>query len=68
MKATTLTCPDISCQHCVMTIKRELAGLTGVTVEAIDLDAKQVRLQVSSDEDLSLAIKTLVEIGYPPAG
>jgi len=51
-----------------MTIKRELAGLTGVTVEAIDLDAKQVRLQVSSDEDLSLAIKTLVEIGYPPAG
>ena len=67
MKTTTLHCPDISCQHCVMTIKRELAGLQGVTVEDVDLATKQVRLQVASDEALASAIATLVEIGYPPS-
>jgi copper chaperone CopZ len=67
MKTVSLYCPDISCQHCVMAIKRELSGLSDVKIENVDLATKTVTLQVASDEALARAVSTLQEIGYPPA-
>ena len=66
MKTVHLVCPDISCHHCVMTIKRELKDLDGVAVQDVDLDTKTVTLNVASEEALAGAISTLTEIGYPP--
>lgn len=67
MNTISLYCPDISCQHCAMTIKRELAQVDGITVEQVDVPSKTVRLQVASDAALAAAVKVLQEIGYPPA-
>lgn len=67
MKKIELVCPDISCEHCAMTIKRELAALAGVKDVSVDIQAKKVTLEVATDQDLDAAIALLAEIGYPPA-
>lgn len=60
-----LNVPNISCHHCVNTIKRELSSLPGV--EKVDADArsKQVTLTLKDEQALEGALKTLKEIGYP---
>ncbi len=42
---TTLSVPDISCEHCVKTINGALGGLTGVESVATDIPSKTVRLR-----------------------
>lgn len=66
MKQVRLICADISCGHCVMTIKRELKDLDGVIVQDVDLATKTVTLNVASEETLAAAMALLTEIGYPP--
>lgn len=63
----TLIAPDISCDHCARTIRRELASLSGVTVQDVDVGQKRIVLQYDSDEDLAAAKRLLSEIGYPVA-
>ena len=61
----TLTIPNISCGHCVMSIKNELSELDGVT--SVDGDPSQKTITVEWDAPVSLdRIKeTLKEINYP---
>jgi len=59
---------DISCQHCAMTIKRELAAVAGITNVQVDVATKAIDLEYTDDEALARAKATLNEIGYPVRG
>ncbi len=67
MQETTFTIPNISCGHCVMSIKNELGDLEGVN--AVDGDPDSKSMTVTWDEPATLeSIKThLKEINYPAA-
>jgi copper chaperone len=67
MESKTFSVPNISCGHCVMTIKRELSDLDGVTSVDGDVESKTVTVAwtTPASED---GIKTLLaEINYPAA-
>jgi copper chaperone len=58
---TTFKVPDISCQHCIDAITREVTTVDGVTDIAIDLDAKTVAVVGGDVSAVSAAID---EAGY----
>jgi len=58
---TTFNVPDISCQHCIDAITREVTAVDGVTDIAIDLDAKTVAVVGG---DLSAVSAAIDEAGY----
>jgi copper chaperone CopZ len=63
----TFNVPNISCGHCVMTIKREVSAVPGV--QSVDAEQATKRVTVTWDSRTSWEVikETLVEIGYPPA-
>ena len=66
METITLTAPDISCEHCKMTIERELCKLNGIQVCSVDVPARQLNVTydpalVSRDD----IVGRLDEEGYP---
>ena len=68
MKTVTLDIPNISCNHCVMSVKRETAEVDGAEFVSGDPGAKQVVVRVEDDQALNSLKEALVEIGYPPLG
>lgn len=66
MSATvTLNIPNISCGHCVMTIKREISEVPGVLAVEGNAQAKTATFTLENDSVLDAVKETLVEIGYP---
>ena len=67
MESKTFNIPNINCGHCVMTIKRELSELDGVTSVDGDVDGKTVTVawNAPASEDGIKAL--LAEINYPAA-
>lgn len=67
MEKTTFTIPNISCGHCVMSIKNELSDLEGVS--AVDGDPKMKSMTVAWEAPATLEIikAQLREINYPAA-
>lgn len=65
MTSKTYHVPNISCNHCTMTIERELKTVDGVTGVKADLDSKNVVVQARDANVLPTVEQTLVEIGYP---
>ena len=67
MEKTTFTIPNISCGHCVMSIKNELSDLEGVS--AVDGDPEKKSMTVTWEAPATLeSIKAqLEEINYPAA-
>ncbi len=63
----TFFVPAISCQHCVMTIKRELSAISGVGKVEGDPQTKQVTVTLSSEDLLPKVKELMTEIGYPIA-
>lgn len=61
-----LTAPDISCDHCIATIRRALSNLDGVSHVEADAVTKQVQVDFDP-RHLSLGDleATLEEEGYP---
>ncbi len=68
MATKTFSVPNISCNHCVMTIKRELGVLPGVSKVDGSLARKEVTITYGSEADLARVKQTMQEIGYPIAG
>lgn len=65
MAQVTYTVPNISCKHCVHTIKMELSELAGVQSVEGDVATKRITVtfETPATED---AIKALLaEINYP---
>ena len=67
MTTVTYSIPNISCNHCVHTIKMEVGELAGV--QAVDADAATRKATITFDAPASEEqIKALlIEINYPPA-
>ena len=67
MKTVTYQIPNISCNHCVHTIKTEIGELAGV--KRVEASNETKTAVISFDSPLTEAeiIETLKSINYPPA-
>jgi copper chaperone len=67
MAAKTFKVPNISCGHCVMTIKREVSELEGVVSVKAEAGSKMVTVEWDEPPASWDGIRTLLEeINYPP--
>lgn len=68
MAKTTLSVPDISCEHCERTITEALTPLEGVRDVKVDIPAKQVSVDYDeSTVDVNKFKAVLQEEEYPVA-
>ncbi|MDP2646368.1 MAG: heavy-metal-associated domain-containing protein [Desulfobacterales bacterium] len=65
MEKQTLSIPNISCGHCVMTIKNELSELEGVSGVEGDPATRSVTVQWESPATIETIKRTLREIDFP---
>ena len=65
MEKRTFSIPNISCGHCVMTIKNELRELIGVKQVEGDTENKAIAVEWESPTTLQEIQDTLIEINYP---
>jgi copper chaperone CopZ len=65
MKTKKLSIPNISCGHCVMTIKKELGEVAGVSKVEGDPAGKSITLEWDIPATLEKIKETLREINYP---
>ena len=66
MEEKTVHIPNISCGHCVMTIKNELLDIKGVENVEGDAEKNTVTVRWKSPVEWNAINNTLYEIGYPP--
>ena len=57
--------PAIHCKHCVMTIKREVGELEGVSGVEGDLESKNVQITFQAPATEQSIEKFMDELGYP---
>jgi copper chaperone len=67
MPSKTFAVPNISCGHCVMTIKNEVGDLAGVSTVTASAETKQVTVEWGEPATWEQIRGLLVEINYPPA-
>ena len=67
METKTLAIPNISCGHCVMSIKNELSEMEGVSEVEGDPESKSITLEWDAPATLEKIKDTLKEINYPAA-
>ena len=67
MESTTFSIPNISCGHCLASIKNELSELDGVKTVEGNPEDKQVAVEWESPATLDKIKETLKEINYPAA-
>ena len=65
MEKRTFSIPNISCGHCVMTIKNELNELVGIKQVGGDTQNKAITVEWESPTTLQEIRDTLKEINYP---
>ncbi len=65
MEKQSFSIPNISCGHCVMTIKNELTELVGVKLVEGDEQNKTITVEWESPTTLHEIRDTLKEINYP---
>jgi len=68
VEEVTLIAPDISCNHCIATIREALSRLAGVQFLGGNLQTKQVTIRYDpSVVELTDIEKAMEEEGYPLA-
>ena len=67
METQEFSVPKISCGHCVMTIKRELGDIEGVSEVEGDANSKKITVNWDAPATLEKIKSTLREIDYPAA-
>jgi copper chaperone CopZ len=65
MEKQTLSIPNITCGHCVMSIKNELSELAGVTKVVGDPESKRVTVEWETPATIDEIKNALKEINYP---
>ena len=65
MENKDISIPNISCGHCVMTIKNELMEIDGVSSVDGDQNAKKITVKWDSPATLETIKAKLAEINYP---
>jgi copper chaperone len=68
MKTVTYSIPNISCGHCVHTIKAEIAELAGVKSVEADMTSKKATITFDFPATDEMIRSLLAEIDYPVAG
>lgn len=58
------TVPDISCQHCVNAITKEVSGLPGVQNVQVDLGSKRVSVEADDRMPTEVIVHAINEAGY----
>jgi copper chaperone len=66
MTTVTYSIPNISCAHCVHTIKTEVSDLAGVKSVNANPQTKQAVISFESPATEELIVTLLKEINYPP--
>ena len=67
MQTVTYTIPNISCNHCVHTIKMEVSDLEGVESVEADMAARQATIRFEPPATEEHIKNLLAEINYPVA-
>lgn len=67
MEKQTFSIPNITCGHCVMTIKNELSEIDGVAGVEGDPEARTITVSWDAPASLDKILETLKEINYPAA-
>jgi copper chaperone CopZ len=67
MLTVTYSIPNISCNHCVHTIKTEISDLKGVKSVEAWTDKKKATITFDPPATEEQIKALLVEINYPPA-
>jgi len=65
MATVTYTIPNISCGHCLQTIKTELSELAGVKSVDGEVEKKIVTITYDAPADEERVLALLKEINYP---
>jgi copper chaperone len=65
MEKQTLLIPNITCGHCVMSIKNELSELEGVKMAIGDPESKRVTVEWEPPATIEGIKNTLKEMNYP---
>jgi len=65
MTTVTYSIPNISCMHCVHTIKTEVSELAGVKSVEADPGTKQATILFEAPATEAAIMKLLAEINYP---
>ena len=65
MEEKTVNIPNISCGHCVATIRRELEEVSGVREVWGDPESKNVTVRFEDPANWQAMTELLTEIGYP---
>ena len=65
---TTLSVPDVSCEHCVKTINGALGAVTGVEQVSTDIPSKTVHLKYDASQVSMEKIEEILDdAGYTVA-
>ncbi len=67
METKKMLIPNITCEHCVMTIRREVGELDGVSKVEGDPTTKEIEVEWEAPATLEKIKATLKEINYPAA-
>ncbi|MBT8166600.1 MAG: heavy-metal-associated domain-containing protein [Acidimicrobiia bacterium] len=68
METKTLSVPDISCDHCKMSIEGATSVLAGVTDASVDIPGKTVTISYETDAvGLDEIVSAIEEQGYEVA-
>ena len=65
METKSFSIPNISCGHCVMTIKRELGEVDGISKVEGDPEKKEITVDWDAPATLEKIKSILKEINYP---
>ena len=65
MESKVFSIPNISCDHCVMSVKRELSEIEGVSKVVGSADTKKITVEWDAPANLERIKSTLKEINYP---
>jgi copper chaperone CopZ len=65
MEKKTFKVPNISCGHCVMSIKNELSELEGVANVEGDPESRQITVEWDSPATQNILMEKMKEINYP---
>jgi len=65
MEKKTFTIPNISCRHCVMTIKNELGEMSGIRTVDGNMDTKTITVEWEAPASIDTIKTKLKEINYP---
>jgi len=65
MESKTFSIPNISCNHCIMTIKNELSENEGLMILEGNAEKKEVKIDWESPFSEEKIREILIEINYP---